>query len=255
MNEIGLFKTPYNRPLKLSDPHHDFTDEILNKVINTFDEEMGWWEFSILFQVGLPAGTYQECCYFLPFAFRYIALNPDESLGCLSEIIWFISDNADNLAKDNILEQCIEAMKKCYAKWTSEFIVVHYNKKACEEKQWCLEHDDIVENSQIIIESLDDLAYYKSLETIAFDFIEEICTSTVSLKSAWYLELGSFNNRYSIIRSKKLKEMLSARNYLMECARKVKESSFIKTTTSPTYWNDLFERLNIKDTDSVFKPR
>jgi hypothetical protein len=177
---------------------------------------------------------------------HYIYLNQnDDGIHCLSDVIYFIFYNENDLANDKILESCVETVKKWFNKWTNEFEIIHYDKKACEKKQWGNDHYDIVNNSQIIIECLDDLTCYMSLEQIAFDFVEYLRISPLAINAAWYLELSNFVQELTLIRNEELKIMFSDKYYLEKCAKIVKQSSFIDNTSSPTYWDDVFKNLNI----------
>ena len=62
---------PFPKPEQLSDPHGDWEllEDKLDLIIKKPEAELDWQDFRCLFQVGLPAGTYEESAYFLPYAF------------------------------------------------------------------------------------------------------------------------------------------------------------------------------------------
>ena len=62
----------YPRPAKLSDPCHDFSPEECAAILAVPDEKMGVLELRNIFQSYLPAGTYNECAYFIPLALRFL---------------------------------------------------------------------------------------------------------------------------------------------------------------------------------------
>ena len=66
------FKVKYRRPEKLSDPHGDFTRDLLQAILDTPDSQMGVHQYINLLGPHLPAGTYKESIYFLPQALRYL---------------------------------------------------------------------------------------------------------------------------------------------------------------------------------------
>ena len=72
MMEILQNQIPYPRPAKLSDPHYDFTPEECAPILAVPDEKMGLQELREIFQCYLPAGTYEECAYFIPRALRFL---------------------------------------------------------------------------------------------------------------------------------------------------------------------------------------
>ena len=71
MTEIRQKQIPYRRPSKLSDPGCDFTPEECAAILAVPDERMGFRELGSIFQSYLPAGTYEECAYFIPRVLRF----------------------------------------------------------------------------------------------------------------------------------------------------------------------------------------
>lgn len=244
MSEIEVFKTPYTRPEKFSNPHNHFSNEKLEGILDIADLDMTWSAYSIIFHL-TPIASYQECCYFLPFVLQYIEKNPDGALDCFTEIVYFISENINNLKADDLLEKTRNSLQMCLATWTKNFIVEHYDKEACRKKQWTIDHDDIVENSQMLIETLDAMVFHKSLANIAFDFVEEVCSSQKDVQCAWYLELCNVNKRYNVVRDEELKNYLTNKKHITRCSNIIKKTSFMNQIASPTYWNDVCKRLNI----------
>ena len=85
MTEILQKQIPYPRPTKLSDPNYDFTPEECAAILAVPDERMGFRELGSIFQSYLPAGTYEECAYFIPRVLRFLDDRGDDA-----------SDIADN---------------------------------------------------------------------------------------------------------------------------------------------------------------
>jgi hypothetical protein len=120
---------PYGGPLRLSDPGKDFSDEELQGIINTKDSDLGWFELACIFQSYLPAGTYEECAYFIPYALDFIAMSHDES-SCLLEnfILWFGDNPLDDayflLKRDGLLDPIMERLHGYLLEWTSRFDLI-----------------------------------------------------------------------------------------------------------------------------------
>ena len=82
MTEITQNLIRYPRPTRLSDPGCDFTPEECAAILAVPDDRLGWPELGNIFQGFLPAGTYEECAYFIPHAVRFI----DERGDCASDL-------------------------------------------------------------------------------------------------------------------------------------------------------------------------
>jgi len=242
---MALFKTPYKRPKRFSNPYDHCPDETLSEVLDRNDLDMTWYDYRIIFDL-TPIASYQEACYFLPFALGYIEMNADsDALQCITEIVHFISDNAALLKQNGLLLKCEDSLKSCLNTWTSTFLIEHYDKEACGRKGWTLDHDDIVANNQLLTEGLDDMVRYKTIADIAFDFVGALRSSEQALQCAWYLELCSTNQLYGFIRDEKLKQLLTDQQYVERCFDIVRKTDFVNQTTSPTYWSDICERLGV----------
>jgi hypothetical protein len=155
----------------------------------TPDEALTWYEYRALFQVGVPAGSYQESAYFLPLAFDYMRLNPDKSLDCISDVAWFISEHADSLTRDNLIEPVRHAVKDCLHVWTSTFVVVYFDEKACAKKGWKLKRRDYVRNQEVVGGFLESLDRFGRLGDLADSFLDELIKSSQPEKAAWTIEL------------------------------------------------------------------
>jgi hypothetical protein len=145
-------------------------------------------EFRAIFHFGV-LGTFEELAYFLPLALRCMFRNPDDALEFMNGVIFFISDSTEELKNASLLEPSRDALTKIFHKWTEAFKVVHYDKDACKAKGWVLEYDDIVENSQIVCELIDELWRRKTHKDLADDLTKSLANQFQSrVKSAWLLE-------------------------------------------------------------------
>ncbi len=81
----------------------DFSQDELDRIIRTRDEDMKGFEFKCIFQSYLPAGTYEKSVYFLPPALQYIREQHDDSDNVLDNLlIWSAKSAYDELKNDNI---------------------------------------------------------------------------------------------------------------------------------------------------------
>ena len=144
-----MFSTPYKRPTKLSDSHHDISPNTLKKLLSKSDAELNWSDYSILFGPHLPGGTYDEVMYFLPRAFRYLKEHNNDAFELVTPIFGFCSNYVDNFKRDGLLNSVINEINDCLDLWTRGFQIIHFDKNACLNKGWCLTHEEIVENSEL----------------------------------------------------------------------------------------------------------
>ena len=112
---------PYPRPASLSDPFHDFTSEMLEKILQTPDSEMTWWHYQQILGPFLPAGNYEEAAYFLPRAFDHILSHDDNSLDLVTSLAWFISEYRPRLEEDGAIEAARDLMRRCLELKSGEF--------------------------------------------------------------------------------------------------------------------------------------
>jgi hypothetical protein len=180
-----MFKTPFQRPTSISDPSGHLPAEHILQMPN---QEMGWSEFRAIFHFGV-LGTFEELAYFLPFALEYMVTNPNDALEFMNGVIFFISDSTDELKQASLLEPCRDGLSQIFHHWTNDFKVVHYDKDACKAKGWILEYDDIVENSQVVCELIDELWRHKTHKDLADHLIKSLADGFRNeIKSAWLLE-------------------------------------------------------------------
>ena len=180
----------YKKPAAFSNPHEHFPSSELNEILKVPDSQLKFYHYGKIYHFGTPAGEYSEVVYFLASALDYLEENPEDALECLSNIMFFISDNKEKLGKDGMLDKCESRIIQIFLRWTAQFEVVHFNKKACEKKQWVLDYADIVKNSQVVYELIEDLCNHnlvdwaeKLINLLMDDEQNEIC-------SAWLIEFA-----------------------------------------------------------------
>jgi hypothetical protein len=201
----------------------------------------------MLFQVGLPAGTYEEVCYFLPLILVYMYEHPGESFNCHSEVVWFLSEYAQPLAQDNLLAPALDTIKAVLARWMGHFTIQHYTTHACRTKGWGNQYYNIVENSQSVCQVLEDIIRFVTHATWAETFTTTLAaTKGNRLASAWFLELcyeyafGLFRPANAVIMS-----VLTDRATVQEHGSYLIRTS-LRWNTSRTYWRDVFQKLGVE---------
>ena len=238
-------KIPYPRPRKLSDPHSDFTPKLLAELLATPDNQLQWNHFQNLLGPFLPAGTYRESVYFLPLAFNYLRRS-DDALEFTTSVTWFVSEYADDLAADGLLDECRTEITSCLLHWMRDFTVLHFDRDACAAKGWGLWYFDYVQRSQDICETLCDLDRFARHADLADAFISQLVSSDEPVSVGWFFELArgqddvyhpptreSFHRHFSDVA-------------LLTHKQAIAEEHLAPVTASPTYWNDVFTKLGLK---------
>ena len=238
-------KIPHPRPAKLSDPHRDFTPKLLAELLATPDSQLQWNHLQNLLGPFLPAGTYQESVYFLPFAFAGLRRD-DDALELTASVTWFVSEYADNLASDGILDECRAEIMSCLLYWMRDFTVLHFDRAACAAKGWGLLCFDYVLRSEAICQTLCDLDRYNRHADLTDEFIARLASSDDPASVGWFLELARAQNDvcHPPVRA-------SFHRYFSDIAflarkQAIAEEHLRSTTASPTYWDDAFLKIGLK---------
>ncbi len=243
------FPTPYRRPIKLSNPYHHFSRKVVDRIIQTKDDRLTWSDFNTIFHWGTPAGSYQEIVYFLPLALRHIKNNPRDALDFMSGVFCFIGSNAPNLESDSLHLNTTEAIEEVFQERTRQFAVAHYDADACREKAWTLDHQDIVENSQSIMQLIEDLQSFPAYPELADKLVESLALQQQhAIRSAWFLEYArEVSNSPGIFKtSEAQRRFIEDRTLLQDHYNRVLKS-VVATTESPTYWSDLRIALSLRE--------
>ncbi len=236
-----LFRTPYPRPLFLSDPGNDFTFEELERIVNTPNPELGWSEFRDLFAVGLPAGSYEESVYFLPLAIEYMCSGKEGAFEFFSSVIHFVSDHAEQLSDDQLLIPVQNAFQECFEKWTSTFRVQHYDREACKRMGSGLYYCDLVENADFVCELIWELISFKTLAHWADVMVESLASRhSDPIKSAWFLHCILQMRRGDYEAEREILVTLNADQPLIEYHGGIVLEHLVPSEASPTYWEEVF---------------
>jgi len=104
----------------LSDPGGDFSPEELNRILSKTDAELDWADFDRIFQGKMPAGTYEEVRYYIPFACAYIK-NQSDACDFLEHFSFWIEDNYARLKEDGLIAPIVAVFHALFRKSTSSF--------------------------------------------------------------------------------------------------------------------------------------
>ncbi|HYT55363.1 MAG TPA: hypothetical protein VEQ38_11675 [Verrucomicrobiae bacterium] len=245
----SLFRTPYRRPTKLSNPHRHFSQKEVGGIIQTADDRLTWSHFNIIFHWGTPAGTYQEIAYFLPRALHHIKNNPRDALEFMSGVLCFVESNIRSLESDSLHRKTAEAIHEIFEVWTSEFVVIHYGTDACRERGWELDHQDIVQNSQSVMQLIEDIQSFPAFPELADELIQSIASQHDDhVRSAWFLEYAREMQDWSgtfIKSSATQARFFKDRDLLQDHYNRI-SSNIVAASNSPTYWADLRMALRLR---------
>jgi hypothetical protein len=186
-------KVPYARPSKLSDPYSDFTPELLDELLSIPDEKLELTHLRSLLGPFLPAGTYSESIYFLPYAFNHLRKHEDNALDLTTSVTWFISEYANQLEADGLLNSCRAEVMQCFLHWIENFSVIHFDKAECQANGYSLSYFDYVHNSEVVCETLCDLDRFIRHLDIADDFFERLAKPTAPAVSEFVTSKRGIN--------------------------------------------------------------
>jgi hypothetical protein len=171
-----LFKTPYPRPTRLSDPSYDFGGDA-SYILKTPDEEMRWDHFQSILGENLPAGTYEESVYFLPLALDFMRRNPGDAFQCEDSVIGWIAKCLDRLRADGLEVPARDGLRSCFETWTSRFNVIHNEPEVWRRMHWSPPMDDLVLYSWTISNFIESLTRFDPMMDIA-----ELCIDSLALQ-------------------------------------------------------------------------
>ncbi len=242
---VSAVKIPYPRPTKLSDPHFDFTPESLNELLATPDEKLEWHHLRNLLGPFLPAGTYQESVYFLPFAFQSLHREKD-ALDLTTSVCWFISEYADDLARDRLLDECRSETESCLRRWVADLTIEHFDRSGCAAKGWGLAYFDYVHRSEAVCETLCDLDRFGRHADLADRFITGLASSDEPVASGWFLELARAQDDVYHPPPRESFQSYFTDTTLLAHKQAIVQEHLAPTSPSPTYWNDVFTKLGLE---------
>ncbi|MEA4863519.1 MAG: hypothetical protein AB7F40_00325 [Victivallaceae bacterium] len=123
MND-DIFVTPYSRPNRLSDPYNEYNAEELSEIINMPDENLTGKHLSMLFHGALAAGNYQESCYFLPYALKYVKAQKKDSCDALYYILYWTREMYIFLVEDGVWIELNKQLYSLFRFFTRKFLLI-----------------------------------------------------------------------------------------------------------------------------------
>lgn len=242
METIGL-DIPFSKPGSLSDPGGDWElmEDKLNNIISKSEAELDWQDFHCLFQVGLPAGTYEESVYFLPHAFDYLAKDKDGSFEFMSDLFWFISENITRMEADSFAGEVKKALSDLLNVWVDNFNVEHFDKAACVARGWSVESFNMLSKIEHVAGWIEDLVRFKALAQWAYEQIAPWCLQTVRFEdSAWCLALSKQQRLNLLIAPGDFWNLLQDEERIIEHYELVMNNPKMKAVDR-SYWDSLLE--------------
>lgn len=238
-------KVKHKRPRSLSDPYQDYSKGTLDTLLATSDSRLTRRDYQSLLGPFLTAGTYEEVVYFLPLAYEYLWDHDEDALDLGISIAWFISEYAEELKRDKLLDACRDRVCELLWKWVSRFEVDHYDRDACKEKGWVLDYDDIVPLKEAVCEFLCQLYDFKIHQDLVIEFFERLSGSLGGVdQAAWFLELWRAQGDMCHPPShERITELLNSVGHLRTAYATLQDTDIVEQSKSPTYWPGLFASL------------
>ncbi len=240
---------PYRRPASLSDPFHDFTEDMLTEILETPDKQMTWWHYQQILGPYLPAGSYEVTAYFLPRAFDHIRSHDDDALELVTSLAWFISEYRSKLESDGALDACRNLMSSCLDQWTAEFTVIHFDRAGCQEKGWGLRYFDYVKLAEVVAEGTCDLVRFSAHADIAIELYKRVAREGAApIEAAWYLEFARQHYTDEVRTPPKQGEIIKIieDKDIAERSAQIVAAELDGFADFPSYWRDTFNGLGIE---------
>lgn len=275
------FRSLYGKPKTLTDRYDECSDAAIARLLGKPEPELGWNDFNMIFRVGVAPATYEEGLYFLPAALAFLRrpANPD-AVDCIADVLWFISEHAARLERDDLLSECHDQVLALLHERTAQFVVVHWDREQNRQMGRDRDHYDYVEDSQLVCDTLEALLRFETLGTWAAEFLGSLGSAEHEpLKSAWFLECVEDARGWSMFRRKtdplgttmasekvfaampelrslwaefqkrgfvkELPDFLAPEPSVLERHAAVIRNSGDLFTRHPTYWADLLEKLSL----------
>jgi len=154
----------YKRPTSLSDPFCDFLEEDLKGILAKSDEELGSYEYMCIFGEFLPAGTYEECAYFISPLLKYLdRLDRAGDSDVVDHFLGWMITNRERLRADGVYQELENYFKAMLKRYLSS-LDVRQNSDGC----WYLCGVDVVEELlgglNVLADGLGDVLLREALQ-------------------------------------------------------------------------------------------
>ena len=218
--------------------------------MSTRDDVLTWRHLQALFDPHLPAGTYAEVVYFLPWAFRFLFDRLDGFGEITNAVAGWIAKNTESLVSDGLLESARVNLLACLEQWAGGFDVLRHSVVHRHHCTWRLYY---VKNSETVTEFLAQLIRHGPQADVAAEFLRSISfRSCNKFQLAWFLELSRslpsvlatdsfFRN---LILPPEITTLLSDRESRRRAALVVMKE-FVPLPEQAAYWDETFVELGI----------
>lgn len=170
------FEVPHLRPERLADPVSTDSDR-LRRSLEKRDDQLGLWDYRALLDWVDCYGTYEETCYFLPRAFRFMIDNPKDAFDLATYVFQYANEYRAEIEADGLMGEVRNAIRECLDVWTERFAI-------------CAKCGNHVTGGELVDDSLAELARGKTFADIATSWIDDLARSETPARRLWYLEIA-----------------------------------------------------------------
>lgn len=234
-------RIPYGRPMRLSDPFKDFEHDgdMLVRILAVKDSEMGWHELSAIFQSFVPAGTYEECAFFIPQALRFIQGSNKESSSLIQQFALWCDCNCGSLEKDGLMKPVMESFHGHFKRIISSFSL----SRSADGFLYPLGANEL----QSYVETMHECNKSPNMMLACEAWLKE---SFLPLKSSfqafWLLVIVNYYISFKFYKSTFVDELIENKE-LMSGARSIVESFSLSSKDEELleYWDHELKRLPV----------
>lgn len=138
-----------NKPSQLSDPHHDYGERYLDKILSKEDNDLDAIDYRDLLNGNVPAGTFKEVAYYLPLSINYLCLEFYDQLEMINSWVDFLYENKSsisnyfNIGVEDILNQIFSCL-------TENFKIVQINEAERKKLNLNINNSRYIENLELL---------------------------------------------------------------------------------------------------------
>jgi hypothetical protein len=183
-------RVPYPKPATLSDPYNDWqgSESEIRKVVSADPEMLGRDAYWMIFYQNLPAATYPEGCFYVPYFLDFYSKGPDFGAPNLEGFFWFIDHFCEDFERDRLLEPILDRIWLIFLERTKRFRIHRLSDEELEQHKMCESYREIVPGSQTVHELLDCFSSWKVFDPILSRLREHFLDSSSPAKSFWFCE-------------------------------------------------------------------
>jgi hypothetical protein len=246
----------YPRPQGFSNPDDDFSFEELHSIIIKDDKDLTITDFICIFQAFIPAGTYEECAYFIPVLLQRAEMESKNEHGEAGELYSDLIEWLNFFHQEAMADGMLQSVKDILLLKLSTFL-----------ENYTIDYKTLEKHGYPIaihISSVDALFFYMN-ERVYFGYggdavLENKLRQPLTyVSAAWFFTLFKLFLSEKDIHEKmslspewwsetpsKLLERLSAEVDFQQEAREVimREMDVRNDDRFRHYWDVLFERID-----------